>query len=197
MPVAKGMSLSVLYISLAILVSAVPVSAYRVVNDSTIVIYWTAPGDDSLSGRATVYDVRYSPDPPQNDTARWWNGSPRLFNASGPSFSGYRDSIVVTGLNFQKQYYFALKSADDKDNWSRISNIAVFPNLTCADVNGDGTFNMADAVYILAYYYNSGPPPVNGTGDVDGSGEVNLIDATWLIKYLQNEGFPPMCDGGD
>jgi len=196
-PRVKSMSLNALYILLVVLAFAAPVSAYRIMDDSTIVIYWTAPGDDSLSGRAAVYDLHYSPIPPVTDTAGWWNGSPRLFDASGPSFAGHRDSIVVTGLDFQKRYYFALKSADEEENWSRISNIAVFPDLTCADVNGDGTFNLADATYILAYYYNGGPAPIDGTGDVNGSGNINLIDATFLIKYLQDEGPPPFCDGGE
>jgi len=193
MPYVKGISLNVLSILIFLLACGSPVMAYRIAGDSAIVIYWTAPGDDSHSGRASNYDIRFSQEPPTLDTLGWWNSAPHIANVPPPSFAGQRDSIIINGLDFRKLYYFALRSRDEADNWSGVSNIAVFPDLSCADVNGDGSFNLADATYILAYYYDNGPAPMEGTGDVDNSGTINLIDATFLVKYLHAEGPPPLC----
>ncbi len=42
-----------------------------------------------------------------------------------PTLAGTIQTCTVTGLNFGTTYYFALKTADERGNWSAISNIAV------------------------------------------------------------------------
>ena len=42
----------------------------------TISLSWTATGDDGTSGRAALYDLRFSDQPVTNgDTLGWWNAS--------------------------------------------------------------------------------------------------------------------------
>ena len=134
---AKGVSLCVLHIAFLLLVIISQSEAYRIVGDSTVAIYWTAPGDDAHSGQAVAYDFRISTSSPGSDTTIWWQNAVEVNSMPAPSFAGRRDSCFIGGISFHKLYYFALRTADDAGNWSKLSNIGVFPNLNCADVNSD------------------------------------------------------------
>lgn len=172
-----------------------PAGAVRIIDDTTVVIYWTAPGDDNNSGTAAIYDLRYLESPPASDTSAWWNNAVRIDGEPSPSPAGFTDSCIVRGASIFELNYFALETFDESGNSSGLSNIALFPILDCADINGDGRFNLADATYLLAFIYGGGPDPVGSRGDVDNSGIVNLLDTTLLLKYLYQEGPPPPCPG--
>ena len=90
-------------------------------------LYWTAPGDDSLSGRATVYDLRYSPLPitPINFAL----ATPVLGEPS-PGNAGTTESMLVTGLPEVVPLYFAMRTADEAGNWSGVSNVLLRPGQT-------------------------------------------------------------------
>lgn len=99
---------------------------------------WTATGDDGDVGRATRYDLRYSPSPPGPDTLTWWNATSTL-RASGlptPATSGQTDSTRVSGLSSGTQYYFIIRAIDDVGNISGFSNVATGATLVC---NAPGT----------------------------------------------------------
>ena len=89
-------------------------------NSATLT--WTTPGDDSLSGTATQFDIRYSNSPITaanfSGATRWTTGVP------APAAAGTRQSTVVTGLTPTATYYFAMKTVDDAGNWSGLSNVA-------------------------------------------------------------------------
>lgn len=84
---------------------------------------WTAPGDDwnepGNTGGASVYDLRYTRD----TLSTWdqWNvvpGLPVPDSVGAPeSFSFSLDLIV------EETYFFAIRSADNKNNWSERSNV--------------------------------------------------------------------------
>ncbi len=62
------------------------------------------------------------------------------------------------------------------------------------DANNDGTFNLVDILYVIAYKYGSpaGPPPVPYricSGDVNCDCQVDLIDILYMIANLYNS--PP------
>lgn len=60
------------------------------------------------------------------------------------------------------------------------------------DANGDSFVNVADAVYLINYVFNAGPPPVsNYGGDANADGIPNVGDAVYLINYVFNGGPPP------
>lgn len=87
----------------------------------TVILTWTAPGDDSLTGDASFYDVRYSTVP---ITERNWTDATRgvVFRPHAP---GTIERCQVVGLDPRTDYYFAVKTLDYRGNLSPISNIAV------------------------------------------------------------------------
>ncbi|MEZ5359802.1 MAG: LamG-like jellyroll fold domain-containing protein [Candidatus Zixiibacteriota bacterium] len=62
------------------------------------------------------------------------------------------------------------------------------------DANGDGTFNIGDAVYMVNYIFNGGPAPVNlDAGDANGDCSLNIGDPVYMINYIFKGGPPPQC----
>lgn len=89
-------------------------------TDSTATLAWTAVGDDSLTGTATAYDVRWSTAP---ITAANFAGATQVSGEPAPGVPGTAQSFTVTGLSRQVTYYFAAKVADESGNWSAMSNV--------------------------------------------------------------------------
>ncbi len=88
---------------------------------NSVTVSWTTPGDDSLLGTASQFDLRYSTssiNAANFASAIRWNSMP------APATSGTRQSVTVTGLVPATTYYFAIKTADEVPNWSGISNLA-------------------------------------------------------------------------
>jgi len=62
------------------------------------------------------------------------------------------------------------------------------------DANGDGSFNIGDAVYIISYVFQGGPPPTPYricSGDPNCDCQVNVADAVYMINYIFKGGPPP------
>ena len=51
------------------------------------------------------------------------------------------------------------------------------------DMNGDGTKNSADAIYLLRHTIMSAAYPLNQSGDVNGDGKMNSADAIYLLRH--------------
>jgi len=99
-----------------------PVASLAVtgMTDTTATLGWTAVGDDSLTGTATRYDIRYSTSP---ITAASWSSATQVSGEPAPGAPGAAQSFTVTGLSRQVTYYFALKVEDDAGNVSALSNV--------------------------------------------------------------------------
>ena len=105
-------------------------SAAQTVTYNSVQVSWTAPGDDSLTGTASQYDLRYSTaaiTATNFASATRWTGTPT------PTAPGTRQTAVVSGLNSNTTYYFALKTADEVPNWSGISNVISRTTLAAPD----------------------------------------------------------------
>lgn len=93
----------------------------------SVILRWTAPGDDGLSGRATRYDLRYSKyGIAGTDTLGWWNAATRvnLWNKI-PALPGMPDSVRVLGFTPGYRYFAMLRTCDEIPNWSPYSNLAI------------------------------------------------------------------------
>ena len=97
------------------------------VGDTSVTIAWTAVGDDSLSGTATSYDVRFSTSP---ITAANWGSATAATGEPSPAAPGAAQSMQVRGLARQTTYYFALRTQDEAGNLSALSNV---PSATTLD----------------------------------------------------------------
>jgi CubicO group peptidase (beta-lactamase class C family) len=62
------------------------------------------------------------------------------------------------------------------------------------DVNGDGTIDVADILYLVNYLFRNGVPPQPlAAGDINCDGRVSISDVVYLVNYLYRGGDPPGC----
>src|SRR5262245_41287839 len=102
----------------------------QTVTYNSVSLTWTTPGDDSLTGTASSFDIRYST---TAITAANFASATRWTNAPTPAASGTRQTTTITGLSPNTTYYFAIKTADEVPNWSGISNIISRTTLAAPD----------------------------------------------------------------
>ena len=87
---------------------------------STMILTWTAPGDDGSTGTAARYDIRYSHGRPITEDN--WASTTQVTGEPIPTAAGTSQSMVVSGLSPSTTYYFAIKTSDRATNTSAISN---------------------------------------------------------------------------
>ncbi|MEO7868873.1 MAG: FlgD immunoglobulin-like domain containing protein [Candidatus Eisenbacteria bacterium] len=115
------MSIRRMGLALALMFGIVIVApAAAQITDTSVRLLWTAPGDDSLSGTATEYDLRWSTSPL---TSQNFASGTRVAGVPAPLPAGASQSFSVTGLAPSTQYWFALKTGDERGNWSGVSNV--------------------------------------------------------------------------
>jgi hypothetical protein len=94
----------------------------------TVLLTWTAPGNDGDTGIAASYDIRYAEIP---ITEAGWTTASQAEGEPKPRPAGTPDEFAVTGLAPNTEYYFALKTADERPNVSALSNVALARTLPC------------------------------------------------------------------
>jgi hypothetical protein len=101
---------------------ALPVQAPQTIaaTTTTITLNWTAPGDDNTIGSATQYDLRYSTTPILDTN---FSQATHVSSTPPPAPAGTKQSVSISGLTINTLYYFAIKSADERGNWSKMSNV--------------------------------------------------------------------------
>jgi len=88
----------------------------------SVILTWTAPGEDSLLGPAFRYDLRCSAQmiTPQNFLLATEAPAMPL-----PAIPGTLQFYFFDGLESGTTYYFAIKTSDQAGNWSAMSNVIV------------------------------------------------------------------------
>lgn len=109
--------------------AALPAQAQTTWNSVTL--NWTTPGDDSLTGTASQFDLRYSTSP---ITAGTFAAATRFNGTPTPTAPGSAQNVIVTGLNPATTYYFAIKTADEVPNWAILSNVVTKTTLSAPDL---------------------------------------------------------------
>jgi chitodextrinase len=97
------------------------------VTDTTALLGWNATGDDSLTGTAASYDIRYSTSPISESS---WATATQVTGEPTPAASGTAQTYLVRNLSRGVRYYFAAKVVDDAGHVSALSNV---PNVTTPD----------------------------------------------------------------
>jgi hypothetical protein len=90
------------------------------ITQTSVDLTWTSPGDDGNTGTAASYDIRYSTS--DITRANWFSAT----QASGepvPLVAGTFQSFTVVGLSPATTYYFVIKTKDEANNWSDLSNV--------------------------------------------------------------------------
>lgn len=89
----------------------------------SVVVSWSAPGDDGSVGTASDYDLRVSESP---ITSGNFNQALQVPGTPVPLPSGASQRVTVLGLTRGRTYYFAIRTADNHGNLSALSNIVQF-----------------------------------------------------------------------
>jgi len=91
------------------------------ITSNSVVLSWTAPGDDGSSGTAAGYDVRYSTTSLSESN---WNSANLAAGEPEPQPAGSSEQFEVTGLTLNESHYFGLRTYDESGNYSTLSNLA-------------------------------------------------------------------------
>lgn len=166
-------------------------------TETELTLAWTATGDDGYQGTAYQYIIRQS-DSEIDDSN--WNEALALTGIPNPQPAGTQQNMVLTELDPDVEYFFALKVIDDAQNISELSNCAggaLLPDLIPPDP-------VDDLEVVSGYAVNNQTIRVEwtGVGDDGLAGEVSyyeirvagqpITEATWenadLMAVVTNPG---------
>lgn len=142
---------------------------------NSIQLTWTAPGDDGNSGTATAYDIRLST---SNINSGTFNSATIISNLPTPKAAGQPETLIVSGLDQEVTYYFALKTVDEAANWSDLSNVV---NATTVDETPPNAIND------LQVETGSLTGSISLNWTAPGDDDFNGVASLYEIRYSQSE----------
>jgi hypothetical protein len=91
-----------------------------------------------------------------------------------------------------------LQDALDEAQQFMIDQHILCPEYTCCtvpgDANGNGRFDISDAVAIVNIVFKQGAPsPCCAAADANYDCSMNISDAVWMLGYVFKGGPPPLC----
>jgi outer membrane protein assembly factor BamB len=89
-------------------------------DDTSIVLTWTAPGDDDMIGNVSAYIVKYSTAGPVNGSN--WASATTYDQSWIPAKNGTGETRIISGLTPTTTYWFAVRACDEASNYGDISN---------------------------------------------------------------------------
>lgn len=111
------------FVALLLLLLWLAPALARAQGADSLVLSWTAPGDDQSVGRASIYELRIAVFPMTPSTFQSGLVVPGM---PDPEPAGTRQSLVVRGLTRGTTYWFGMRAMDETGNWSPVSNIVSF-----------------------------------------------------------------------
>jgi len=87
-------------------------------HSTFLILQWTAPVDEEASS-SLIYDIRYAD---KDITESNWSSANQSSNIPSVDSPGILQTIVISGLTYNTDYYFALRTSDGA-NISEISNV--------------------------------------------------------------------------
>ena len=143
------------------------------VTETSVTLGWTAPGDDSTSGRAWRYDLRWATTPIVS--AADFIAAQPLAVMPVPHDAGTAESFTVTGLLPATDYWFALVTLDESGNRSGLSNVLQATTLESPDVVRPAPVSLS----LVASTATSVTVGWNDSGDDSLSGRATLTEVRW------------------
>ena len=104
----------------ALLACASPAFAVTGPPTSPVTFEWTAPGDDWTTGLATFYEMRCSPQP---ITEASWSSATIVGHLPVPAKSGTVQRVTINVPVSATALYYAMRTRDNRNNWSKLSNV--------------------------------------------------------------------------
>jgi hypothetical protein len=138
-------------------------------TSNSVILTWTAVGDDGNSGTAAGYDLRYSTG---LITSANWNSASQVSNEPAPKVSGGSESMTVSQLSDGTTYYFVIRAIDESGNNSGLSNVVSRTTYRRADLNSDSYVNSVDFGILMSYWGSTTRP----AADINQDGYVNSVD---------------------
>ncbi|MCH9030750.1 MAG: hypothetical protein IIB00_00615 [candidate division Zixibacteria bacterium] len=104
-------------------------------------------------------------------------------------------SLVADGTDYTFGIYdsvFVITSPT-ASNSPRLVNVSMRVWRLFGDANYDNQIDVSDAVYLIKYIFNSGPPPEPAIkiGDTNCTTTIDVSDALYLIRYIFRDGDAP------
>ncbi len=145
----------------------------------SVVLVWIAPGDDGSIGTASQYDIRCST---SSITEQNWDSAIHIIDEPFPRPAGQPESFLVSGLESDTDYYFALKTSDDVLNESGLSNIATSKTVQESTPPSDVTDLAAVAIDDSTFTLTWTAPGDNGT-----SGTASQYDICYSTSRIREQ----------
>lgn len=123
-------------------------------RNSRAYLIWTTPADNGLLGRPFNYWFRYSNNPIDEIQ---WNQYPLIPYNQTVKPAGEPDTLLLPGLGSDSLYYIAVKSSDDFNNLSSISNVVILDNRLV----GVDKVEIPEDFYVYPLYPNPFNPQTN------------------------------------
>jgi chitodextrinase len=163
---------------LLLLMAAVARPALAQVTETGVTLAWTAPGDDSLTGQATRYELRWSR-APINTPAEFALATP-VAGVATPQPAGAAESASVTGLTPETAYWFALRTLDEAGNASELSNLAQATTLASTDLTRPAPLALA----LAAAGTSSVTLSWSDVGDDSLAGTATAVEIRWSTTAI-------------
>jgi hypothetical protein len=150
-------------------------------TDLTVSFDWAESFDTDPFDQIT-YTLYYSTDPDFTPKTTVSDLDSTSFTPSGT-------------LEYGTAYYWKVSARDMFNSETYSSQTFSFSTISRGDANGDGTINVADAVFLINFIFKSGPAPDPLiAGDANCDNNPNIGDAVYIINFVFNGGPEPGCN---
>ncbi|MFH1700274.1 MAG: M28 family peptidase [Candidatus Zixiibacteriota bacterium] len=126
-------------------------------------------------------------------TYLYFSGEVLKMDFTGSDFMETYGHVVYSG---SYSYLISWQFLGEGESHSATGHVTLIAEsqVLIGDANGDGTVNVADAVYLINHIFKGGPPPETvEIGDANCDGSVNVGDAVYLINHVFKGG-PGPCE---
>ncbi|MBA3052473.1 MAG: hypothetical protein FP827_05220, partial [Candidatus Omnitrophica bacterium] len=149
--------------------------------EGKILLSWTAPGDDGTTGAlvsGSRFLIRYS-----TKEAQVWDDMDYSFNISTAVAALTESSHVFTGLETGATYYFYIKTADERPNWSPLSNKTTAWAQVAVDGLSNGILTDGDHDWSFEQVTSKAKWTYNGGTAADYESTTTPYDREQLFKW--------------
>ncbi|MBX7247399.1 MAG: S8 family serine peptidase [Candidatus Sumerlaeaceae bacterium] len=148
-----------------------------------VILRFTTPGDNGMSGQASLYQVRVSTQP--LSLANFYT-VPQAIPSRRPSAPGTAEKLILNNLDEGQQYYFAVRAVDKAGNAGGLSN-SVSASLPASNTL---FFDACDSVNPVWTAVGFGLTPGDAhTGGNSWQDSPNAAYTTGTVSTLTSSGF--------